>query len=100
MRKTIIWLLVAAVTAGRPYSVVFGQQRATCGRDIEIETAQGCSWCVALKRFLARYGVPYREFSYGPLWNAPPSGVPVISVDGRRIVGFQEEVLREALCIR
>ena len=72
---------------------------------IIIYTAEGCPWCKKTKEFLKQNNVEYKEIDVGKDKKAAEEmvkksghmGVPVIDIDGKIIVGFDEEKLRGAL---
>lgn len=74
---------------------------------IIVYTAEGCPWCKKTKEFLKEHNIKYNEIDVGKDENAAKEmvkksghmGVPVIDVNGKIIVGFDEEKLRETLNI-
>lgn len=103
MRTSLIFCLAGALAVSPPLTLARAQymhERAYCGRTVELWTAERCPWCAKAKEFFARLAINYEEVDYGPLWNAPPGGVPQIFVDGYRIMGYDEQRLRAALCVR
>ena len=73
--------------------------------EIIIYTAEGCPWCKKTKEFLKQYNIKYKEIDVGKNKKAAEEmvkksghmGVPVIDIDGKIIVGFDEEKLRGVL---
>jgi glutaredoxin-like YruB-family protein len=72
---------------------------------IRIYTTPGCFWCSKLKQFLKENAIEYEEIDVSRdrkaaeemLRKSGQAGVPVIEIDGRIIVGFDEEKIRKAL---
>ena len=70
-----------------------------------IYTAEGCPWYKKTKEFFKQNNIKYKEIDVGKDERAAQEmvkksghmGVPVVDVDGKIIVGFDEEKLKEAL---
>jgi glutaredoxin-like YruB-family protein len=68
-------------------------------------TLPTCPGCVQIKHFLRQKGVEFEEYDISKneearkemIKKTGQKGVPVIEVDGTIIVGFQEEILEQAL---
>jgi len=73
--------------------------------NIQIYTTPTCSWCQKLKEWLKKKNVAFIEHDITEsdkardeaLDKSSQLGVPVIDIDGRIIVGFNEKELEEAL---
>ena len=70
-------------------------------------TSPTCAWCMKTKEFFKKHNVKYKELSVIEEKNAQESqeksgqiGVPVIDIDGKIIVGFDEPVLKKVLKIK
>ncbi|MBI2669374.1 glutaredoxin family protein [Candidatus Woesearchaeota archaeon] len=72
---------------------------------VNIYTNPVCTWCGKLKEWLKKWKVAYQEFNLEDddkyydeiLQKSGQLAVPVIEIDGKVIVGFQEELLEKAL---
>lgn len=73
--------------------------------EVKIYTLPTCSWCVKLKEWLKKKKVSFQEFDLIEEENArdeiiEKSGqmsVPVIEIDGKILIGFNEKKLEAAL---
>lgn len=73
-----------------------------------IYTTETCHWCHAVKEFLKKNKISFTEKDVGEdadaaremIKKSGQRGVPVIDVDGKIIVGFDEDELRKALNIK
>jgi glutaredoxin-like YruB-family protein len=67
-----------------------------------------CAWCTRAKTYLSGRGVPFRDVdvSRDPaaardlVRRTGQMGVPVIEIDGRSIVGFDQALIDSALGLR
>src|SRR6185312_6563878 len=94
----------AAVLAGVP-SATSAQCRQ--GQSVVVYEEAGCVWCVAMNRFLTANYVPFTVVDV----NANPGtraflsqrvgvlGTPISLIDGRFYIGYNEQVIRQALCL-
>ncbi len=72
---------------------------------IKIYSTPSCVYCRMAKEYFVKNGVKYEEFNVAADLKAREEmfnksrqmGVPVIDVDGKIIVGFDQEALEEAL---
>jgi len=72
---------------------------------VTIYTAPSCTHCNSAKRYLSEHGVDYREVDISNdiqsaqrlIDKTGQTGVPVIEVDGKMIVGFDKRKLSQAL---
>lgn len=71
---------------------------------IIIYTTKTCSFCKRAKEFLREHDISFEEKDAGNPANAKKAieisgqmGVPVIDIDGKIIVGFDEAKIKEAL---
>ncbi len=72
---------------------------------VVIYTTKTCPWCKKTKEFLNQHNIEYKEIDVGEDKKAAEEmvkksghmGTPVIDVDGKIIVGFNEEKLKEVL---
>ena len=73
--------------------------------EVKIYTTPTCPWCKKAKAFLKENKVAYKEIdvsnddaaSKEMIKVSGQMSVPVVSVDGTVIIGFDEEKLRKAL---
>jgi glutaredoxin-like YruB-family protein len=64
-----------------------------------------CPWCTRVKEFLKQNKIAFRDVDVGEDRNAAEEmmkksgqmGVPVVDIDGKIIVGFNEPEMRKAL---
>jgi len=64
-----------------------------------------CPWCTKVKEFLKNHNIEFEDFDVSEDKNRAEEmvkksgqrGVPVIDIDGKIIIGFNEEKLKEAL---
>jgi len=76
--------------------------------NVIIYTSESCPWCKKTKEFFKEYNVKYKEIDVGSDSKAAAEmvkmsgqmGVPVIDIDGKIIVGFDEPKLRKLLKIK
>ncbi len=81
---------------------------ARCGSAVTLYAAYWCPYCKKTERFFSDHGVRYErvEISDNPLAQRAmrtrfgTTAVPVVVVDGKHVVGFDERWLRRALCLR
>ena len=67
-----------------------------------------CPWCHRAKEFLKEHKIKFRDINVGEdrkaademVRKSGQTGVPVIDVDGKIIVGFNEVELKKALKIK
>lgn len=75
--------------------------------DVTIYSTPTCHFCHAAKDFFTENGVAYKEYNVASdlekrkemIEKSGQMGVPVIAVDGKYVVGFDEGRLRELLAI-
>lgn len=71
-------------------------------------TAPGCPWCNRAKRYLRERGISFKEVDISRNPSAArdlirmtgQSGVPVIVIDGKVIVGFNKSLIDKYLGLR
>jgi len=74
-------------------------------KKVMIYSTPTCPYCVRAKQFLKDNGVTYEEFDVSAdsrraqdmMDRSGQMGVPVLDIDGKIIVGFDKEAIREAL---
>ena len=74
-------------------------------KKVEIYSTPTCTYCRAVKEYLATKGVEYVEHDVAAdeamrnqmVEKSGQMGVPVIDIEGTVIVGFDEEAIDEAL---
>ncbi len=74
---------------------------------VTIYSTPTCHFCHAAKDFFAEHGVKYTEYNVATdldkrkemIQKSGQMGVPVITVDNKLIVGFDEPKLRELLSV-
>ncbi|HTX74317.1 MAG TPA: Uxx-star family glutaredoxin-like (seleno)protein [Rectinemataceae bacterium] len=72
---------------------------------VTIYTTPSCSYCRVAKDYFRQHGVPFTEFNVAAdprrademLRRSGQMGVPVIDVNGRIIVGFNQSEIERAL---
>ena len=77
-------------------------------KKVVIYTTEFCTWCRRAKEFFKENNVKYSELDVGKnvkaaremISKSGQQGVPVIDIDGKIIVGFDERALRKALGIK
>ena len=75
--------------------------------EVKIYTTPTCPWCNKTKAFLKENKIDYKEIGVSSdkvaskemIEKSGQMGVPVIDIDGKIIVGFDEADLKEALKI-
>ena len=73
-----------------------------------VYSTQWCPWCKLAKEFLKENKIKFKEIDVGEDHKAAQemveksgqSGVPVIDVDGKIIIGFDKEKLKKALKLK
>lgn len=73
--------------------------------DVKIYTTPTCPWCKKTKEFLKAKKVKFKEFDVTTDEKAREKmikisgqmGVPVIDIDGKIIIGFEEKDIEKAL---
>ncbi len=76
--------------------------------NVSIYTTPVCVYCKKAKDFFQKNGVDYNEYNVitdekrrdEMITRSGQMGVPVIDVDGRLVIGYDERRLRELLHIR
>jgi glutaredoxin len=82
----------------------YSKLQDSAGSDVLVFTESGCPWCARIRQLLAEKSIEYREYAidrdaeamalYADLGEA---GVPVLLIGTRRIVGFREDAILDAL---
>ena len=75
---------------------------------IKIYKTENCPYCVLAKEFLRKNKIKFEEIDVGKDHKAAKemikisgqTGVPVIDINGKIIIGFDEDELKEALDIK
>ena len=69
-----------------------------------VYSAEGCGWCVKVKEFLKENKVKFTEKNVADGKNGEEmvkksgqTGTPVVDIDGKIIVGFNEDKMKELL---
>ena len=73
--------------------------------EVKIYTTSTCPWCVKTKEWMTEHNIKFKEINVSKDQKAAQymvektgqRGVPVIEIDGKFIVGFDEEELTAAL---
>lgn len=76
-------------------------------KNVTIYSTPTCHFCHAAKDFFAEHGVKFSEFNVASdlvkrkemIEKSGQMGVPVITVDDKLVVGFDESKLRELLAV-
>lgn len=75
---------------------------------VKVYSTPTCPWCVKAKEFLKQHNVKFQEINVAGndaareelIEKSGQMGVPVIDVDGKIIVGFDEKELKKALKLK
>lgn len=75
---------------------------------ILIYTTTFCPWCIAAKNFFKKHNIPFQEINVEKdekaaeemIRKSGQTGVPVIEIDGKIIIGFDEKKIKETLGIK
>ena len=75
---------------------------------VKIYSTQSCPWCKKTKEFLKSKKVKFKDIDVGANQKAAQemikksgqTGVPVLDIDGKIIVGFKEEEIKKALKLK
>ncbi len=75
---------------------------------VTVYSTPGCPWCVKVKEFLKEHKIKFddidvsrdRKKAMEMVEKSGQMGVPVITIDGEVVVGFDEERLKELLKIK
>jgi len=74
---------------------------------VKIYSTQLCPWCHKAADFLRENNIEFEEFDIGKdkeakdemIAKSGQTGVPVIDIDGKIIIGFDKEAIKSALGI-
>ncbi|MCS7134269.1 MAG: glutaredoxin family protein [Candidatus Pacearchaeota archaeon] len=77
-------------------------------KQVKIYTTPICPWCFVAKNFLKKHGIPFEEIDVSKdekaakemIQKSGQTGVPVIEINGKIIVGFDEKKIRKELDIK
>lgn len=77
-------------------------------KKVRVYTTTFCPWCIAAKNFLKKYNIPFQEINVEKdkkaaeemIRKSGQTGVPVIEIDGKIIIGFDERKIKEALGLK
>ena len=77
-------------------------------KKVTIYTTPTCPWCQMAKQYFKEHDVKYNEINVAAdyakaremIEKSGQSGVPVIEIDGKIIVGFDQPALAKALGIK
>ena len=72
---------------------------------VKVYSTSTCPWCIKAKEFFKEKGIEFEEVDVGANQEAAQEmmektgqmGVPVIDVDGKIIVGFDQAAIEEAM---
>ena len=75
---------------------------------VKIYSTPTCPWCIKTKEFLKERGIEYEDYDVSTDEKAREEmkekssqmGVPVLDIDGKIIVGYDEEGIKGALNIQ
>jgi len=77
-------------------------------KKVKVYSTSSCPYCKMVKLFLDENNVPYDDFDVGidreklteMIEKSGQMGVPVIDIDGKIIVGFDKDAIRQELGIK
>ena len=75
---------------------------------VKVYSTPTCPWCVKAKEFLKQHKVTFQELNVATnekareelIEKSGQMGVPVIDVDGKLIIGFDEKEMKKALKLK
>ena len=75
---------------------------------VKIYSTPTCIWCAKTKEFFRKHKVKFTDFdvsidrkaAHEMIHKSGQMGVPVIDIDGKIIVGYNEEELKKALKLK
>jgi glutaredoxin-like YruB-family protein len=75
---------------------------------VKIYSTETCTWCMKTKEYLKKHKIKYQDINVGENQKAAKemieksgqTGVPVIDIGGKIIVGFDEPAIKKALKIK
>ena len=75
---------------------------------VKVYTTQTCPWCKKVKDYLKEHKVSFKEIDVGSDQKAAQemvkktgqTGVPVIEIDGKMIVGFDKGEIKKSLKLK
>ena len=75
---------------------------------VKVYSTPTCPWCIRTKEFLKKNKISFKDIDVSSdkksaeemIKKSKQIGVPVIEVDGKIIVGFNEEKLKKLLSIK
>jgi glutaredoxin 3 len=75
---------------------------------VKVYSTNTCPWCVKAKDFLKSHKVAFEEINVGENQEAAQEmiektgqmGVPVIEIDGKLVIGFNEAKLKQLLKLK
>ncbi len=76
-------------------------------RQVSVYSTRTCPWCIRMKQFLKDNNVEFNDYDVGSdqekaeemISKSGQMGVPVMDIDGKIIVGFDKEKIKESLGI-
>jgi len=76
--------------------------------NVKVYSTNTCPWCVRVKEFLKEHNVEFDDLNVQEDQNAfkemvektGQRGVPVVDIDGKIIIGFNEEAIRKLLDLK
>lgn len=76
--------------------------------EVKVYSTPNCLWCKKAKEWLKEHNIPYIEYDVASdlkarnemIEKSGQLGVPVIIIDSKVIVGFDEEGMKKALKIK
>lgn len=75
---------------------------------VTVYSTPTCPYCKLVKKFLTKHAVAYTDIdvsadgtaAHAMIKKTGQLGVPVVDIDGKTIIGFDEEALKKALKIK
>lgn len=75
---------------------------------VKVYSTPTCPWCVKAKEFLKQHNIKFQELNVAANEKARDEmveksgqmGVPVIDIDGKMIIGFDEKEMKKVLKVK
>ena len=75
---------------------------------VKIYSTKTCPWCMKTKEYLKKHKIKYQDIDVGQdqkaaqeiIKKSGQTGVPVIEIEGKIIIGFDELAIKKALKLK